>query len=162
MTFKSALAGAILTALICLAGTPLAQAKSCTSISCLQSELNSLTKQVKSLKTKLTADEKTLSSDNKLDTSLSDCLEEGPITQYGDPAGTYGFSYTPSAGATAVQTTAVDITRTGTTVDAWVLIDGCNTETTPPTSTSTSVRKFTTFGPIAPLAPAAIFAPQAP
>ncbi len=57
------------------------------------------------------------------------CFTEVPVTQYGDPSGTFGYSFT-SDGVTFFNTTALDLTAPGDTVGAWALVDSCNTTTT--------------------------------
>jgi hypothetical protein len=57
------------------------------------------------------------------------CFTEVPVTEYGDPSGTSGYSFT-SDGVTFFNTTALDVTAAGDPVDAWVLADSCNTTTT--------------------------------
>jgi hypothetical protein len=57
------------------------------------------------------------------------CYTEVPVTQYGDPNGTFGYSFT-SDGVTFFDTTALDVTAPGDTVSAWALVDSCNTTTT--------------------------------
>ena len=57
------------------------------------------------------------------------CFTDVPITQYGDPSGTFGYSFT-SDGVTFFNTTALDVTAPGDTVSAWALVDSCNTTTT--------------------------------
>ena len=60
-------------------------------------------------------------------TAVFVCEQEVPITQYGDPNGTFGYVF--DSGGT-FDTTGLDVTATGDTVDAWFVFDGCNTQTT--------------------------------
>jgi hypothetical protein len=57
------------------------------------------------------------------------CFTEVPVTQYGDPSGRFGYSFT-SDGVTFFNTTALDLTAPGDTVGAWALVDSCDTTTT--------------------------------
>ena len=63
---------------------------------------------------------------------LINCLGEGPLTQYGDPGGTFGYMFDNDAigsGANPFLTTGLDITATGDPVDGWALFDLCNNAT---------------------------------
>jgi hypothetical protein len=62
--------------------------------------------------------------------SLENCLGEAPLTQYGDPAGTFGYMFDNDAigsGGDPFETTALDITESGDQIDGWALFDFCNT-----------------------------------
>ena len=82
-----------------------------TTLNSLSGTVNSLSGRVSSQGTKLA------------------CFTDTPITQYGDPSGTFGYQFT-SDGATFVDTTALDVTAPGDPVDAWAVIDSCNTTPT--------------------------------
>jgi hypothetical protein len=82
-----------------------------------------LKKQVASLNKKLKALTKDETSVKKLTVDvgtfivgcyLSDTAGFKGVTRYGDPSSTYGFSYTSSAGATAVPRTALDFDTSAT------------------------------------------------
>ena len=57
------------------------------------------------------------------------CIGEEPVSQYGDPAGTFGYSFTGD-GMTYFNSTALDATASGDPVDAWFVVDSCNTTPT--------------------------------
>jgi hypothetical protein len=56
--------------------------------------------------------------------ALTSCLRETPISQYGDPAGSFGYVFDNGTGP--FYTTGLDVTGTGDSVGAWFLSDACN------------------------------------
>jgi hypothetical protein len=132
-------------ALVCAAG---AQAN-CGSMSCVNRKLNSLTKSLKKANA-------TINTDTKALKALVGCLGEVPLTQYGDPSSKFGFEYNSTGSTTTSPTfrTALDATASGTKVEVWMLFDGCNTSTKPP-STSAGHTAHATRIPYAPIAPEA-------
>jgi hypothetical protein len=87
--------------------------------------VNSLSGNVTAYHNAQVSDEATL---GKLTTAFS-CFGEYPVTDYGDSDGTFGYVY--NDGTTPVfNTTALDVTNSGDTVDAWTLFDQCNTAQT--------------------------------
>jgi hypothetical protein len=122
-----------------------------TKVSTLNREVTSLTTSVNSLVTQLNSmnvtltnvannvtnlhdqqvtDEGTLDALNGGFGNLVDCLGEYPVTDYGDPDGTFGYVYDSGSGGLEFDTTALDVTNSGDTVGAWTLFDECNTATT--------------------------------
>lgn len=105
-----------------LSGTVAGQGGSLNSLSgslnSLSGEENSLSGTVKTLSGTVTTQGQTLA-----------CIGELPVTQYGDPAGTFGYSFTGD-GMTFFNTTALDGTASGDPVSAWVVVDNCNTTPT--------------------------------
>jgi hypothetical protein len=95
---------------------PSAHSANCHTISCLNGKLNSLTQ-------KLNRDDRALGT-------LLSCLKEVPLSTYGNPAGTFGYMFDKGSGVAPIDTTAVDVTNPGDTVNGWVLFDGCNSTTT--------------------------------
>jgi len=59
---------------------------------------------------------------------LEECLFEAPLTQYGDPAGTFGYHF--NTGTEELETSALDVTVEGDPIDAWFVFDACNPQTT--------------------------------
>jgi hypothetical protein len=62
--------------------------------------------------------------------ALFACEEIVPLSQYGDPAGTFGYEFNDGANPTFF-TSAVDVTAEGDTVGAWFVVDACEPATTP-------------------------------
>lgn len=104
-------------------------------------ELGSLNGSVSSLGSRLTGDEGTLSTVNQFVGTLKNCLSEVPITDYGDPNGTFGYVYDQGGGST-FDTTALDATASGDSVSAWVLSDQCALASNPTASASTAHIRF--------------------
>jgi hypothetical protein len=73
-------------------------------------------------------DEGTISTLQSYDSTLATCLAEAPVTEYGDPSGTFGYEY--DNGSATLDTTALDGTASGDPVSAWILYDQCNTTPT--------------------------------
>ena len=145
----------VVTAAIGLVSAGSAQAN-CTNMSCVNRELNSLTKALKKANATIKADDKVLKT-------VVGCLGEVPLTQYGDPTNKFGYDYNSTAGGPITQRTAIDATTSGTTVDVWMLFDQCNTSKKPSSSASTGHVAQATRIPLAPIAseaPASVFAPQ--
>jgi hypothetical protein len=92
-----------------------AQAYNCHSWKCVNKALNKMQKQV--------------TFDNKAVGVLLNCIGEVPFTSYGDPKGTFGYSYSKD-GTAKSYTTALDLTFSGDTVGAWMLADSCNSKKT--------------------------------
>jgi hypothetical protein len=129
--------------LVCAAG---AQAN-CGSMSCVNRKLNSLTKSLKKANA-------TIKTDTQALKVLVGCLGELPLTQYGDPKTKFGFAYSPTGSSTNTSyRTALDATASGTSVDLWMLFDGCNTSKKP--STRAGRAAHATRIPLAPIAPEA-------
>jgi hypothetical protein len=114
---------------------------SCHNIRCLTQEVTQLTRTVKSQGKQLNADTKFLNT-------LANCMGEFPLSEFGDSAGTYGYVYTPSPGATGQYTTALDLPTAGQPVGAWVLSDKCNTASAV-RHVAHTLRQPAVFGPIA-------------
>lgn len=137
-------------AIVGVAAAAPAGAANCTTVKCLQKQVNKLSKTVKK-------DTKSLKQDTTDLKALSTCLYEAPITLYGDPSGTPSTGYEFSndgAGGTNFLTQALSATPSGGEVSAWVLIDECNTATTASISRAASTRPISgARGPIAPIAP---------
>jgi len=130
-------------ALVCAGG---AQAN-CGSMSCVNRKLNSLTKALNKANA-------TIKTDTRVLKVLVGCLGELPLTQYGDPNTKFGFAYSPTGSSTNTSyRTALDATASGTSVDVWMLFDGCNTSKKPSTSTSTGHTAQATRIPLQPIAP---------
>jgi hypothetical protein len=70
--------------------------------------------------------------------ALFACEEIVPLTQYGDPAGSAGYEFNDGVNPTFL-TTALDATAQGDTVDAWFVVDVCETATTPRASLPSGV-----------------------
>lgn len=108
-------------------------------ITSLQHKVNRLTGELNALSGTLNGLTGTVSGQGTTLNSLSEtvatqgkklaCFTEVPVTQYGDPTGTFGYSFT-SDGVTFFNTTALDLTAPGDSVGAWALVDSCNTTTT--------------------------------
>lgn len=92
-----------------------APAYNCHSWRCVNKALNKMQKQV--------------TLDNKALGILLNCIAEVPFTSYGDPKGTFGYSYSKD-GTAKTYTTALDLTFSGDTVGAWMLADSCNSKRT--------------------------------
>jgi hypothetical protein len=151
---------------LALAGVGAAAAASCSTIACVEKQVTALTKQLKKDTTALKTANTELTADHKTITALNQCLVEFPLTRYGDTtAGSFGYVFNPGSGGTNLNTTALDVTHTGTSVQAWGLLDGCNASTTLPTGASADrARAYMAgvFGAIAPAAPLTIFSSERP
>lgn len=104
-----------------LSGTVVGQGSSLNSLSV---SLNSLSGEESSL----SATVRTLSGTVTTQGQTLACIGELPVTQYGDPAGTFGYSFT--ADGMTFNTTALDGTASGDPVSAWMVVDSCNTTPT--------------------------------
>jgi hypothetical protein len=60
--------------------------------------------------------------------NLVDCLGEAPLTQYGDPAGSFGYVFDDGTNP-PFNTTALDLTESGDPIGGWALFDLCNPQT---------------------------------
>jgi hypothetical protein len=78
-----------------------------------------------------------LSQSAKFVQVLEKCLFEAPLTQYGDAAGAFGYLF--DTGTETVKTTALDITEIGDPIDAWFVLDACNTQTVRTAGVTTGV-----------------------
>lgn len=117
---------------------------SCSTVSCLQKQVKTLSGQVKKLTKEVKANTKSLKT-------LTGCLAEAPITRYGDPAGSFGYVFNPGGGQPTFNTTALDGTPSGGTVSVWALVDKCNKQTTAARDMSSGARRSgVMFGAIAP------------
>lgn len=94
-------------------------------VSTLSGEVRSLEARVSSLSSRLGGDEATLSSVNGFVGTFNRCAKEVPLTQYGDPAGSFGYVWDDGTGS-FFDTTAVDVTASGDPVGAWFITDTCN------------------------------------
>ena len=140
------LASAAATSLIISAG---AQA-SCRTVSCLNREVSKLNKVV--------------TADTKLLAAYARCLQELPMTSYGDLTGhTFGYVYNQGSGQPSYSTSALDLTNPGTTVSFWAMYDACNHKKSPARDVRTArdAPAGSPFGPIAPEAPLTSFFPAA-
>ena len=125
---------------------PAGAATNCKTVSCLNKEVKALTKVV--------------TADTRFIGSLANCLSEIPVTQYGNPNGTYGYMYNPGASVgPAYDTTALDITNHGTPVSAWLMYDKCN-HTSAAQDHPAADATGGPFGPIAHVTLPADFQPQ--
>lgn len=121
-------------AIAALGAAATADAKPC-NLACLTKQVKTLTKQVKTLS-------KEVQSDTTSIGVLQDCVQEVGVTSYGDgETGTFGYSYNPGDGTAPYLTSAMDATNPGDPVDAWMLVDGCNTKITASES-STMPQRF--------------------
>lgn len=62
--------------------------------------------------------------------AILNCEAIIPLTQYGDPEGTFGYQFNDGVNP-IFSTSALDVTADGDTVGAWFVIDTCETSTTP-------------------------------
>jgi hypothetical protein len=106
-------------------------------VSSLNGQVSSLSGQVSSLQGQLAAADRTLGT-------ITNCLAETPVTQYGDPSGTFGYVFS-NDGFSSFFTSALDGTAPGHHVGAWFLVDSCNTRTTAVAHTAHMARG--TLGP---------------
>jgi hypothetical protein len=111
-----------------------AQAYNCHSWKCVNKALNKMQKQV--------------TFDNRAVGVLLNCIAEVPFTSYGDPKGTFGYSYSKD-GSTTHYTTALDLTYSGDAVGAWMLADSCNSKKTASIARAHVGRRPAGLGPIA-------------
>ena len=130
-----AVAAALITA---VAGTGSAEAK-CGN-ACLKKKLNTLTTQVSQLQQTVGQQSQAIQQTQQKFNTLVNCLGEAPLTQYGDPAGTFGYQFDNdgSGGDPFIYTSALDVTAGGDPVDAWALFDICNTTSVASASASHS------------------------
>jgi hypothetical protein len=96
----------------------------------LRSQLSGLSSALVAADARIASDETTINDDNQQLQTLFGCLAEAPLTQYGDPLGTFGYVFNPGGGGSAFNTTALDVTISGGAVGGWALFDGCNTAKT--------------------------------
>ena len=59
-------------------------------------------------------------------TRLLRCEQVAPVTQYGDPFGSFGYLFDNNDGSGPFFTSALDITTSGDPVSAWVIVDVCH------------------------------------
>lgn len=131
----------VLVAALGALATPTAAQASCHSIGCLSRQVSSLTRQ-------LHRAEQLITHNANVFNGLSGCLLDVPITDYGDPAGTYGYVFDGPTGNQL--TSALDSTGSGDVVSEWVVTDECNT--TPTASVrSARVPRGHSGTPIAPM-----------
>jgi hypothetical protein len=142
---KSLVLTATVAASLGAAGT--AQA-SCHSIGCLSRQLTNVTNQ-------LHRAEAVISGNARVFNAAIKCFKEVPTSTYGDPAGSFGYIF--STGATAIDTTALDVTNPGTLVDGWALYDGCNHKINPNFARARTARAASASTPIAPPASLSLF-----
>lgn len=116
---KLILTAGVLTAL----AIPAASQASCGSLSCVNRQLTTLKKQV-SLDTRI------LRVDTRALSSLTSCLGEFALSQYGDVSGTFGYQFNAADGSPIFNTSALDVTQSGDAIGAWVMTDRCNQQTT--------------------------------
>jgi hypothetical protein len=116
-----------------------ADAISCHSWKCVNRQLNSLHSQLR--------------ADQRYINTLSSCLSELGVTQYGSTVGSYGYVYDGGTGST--YTTALDLAGGTTPVDHWVMYDSCNVQVF---ASARRARRAAAavFGPIAPEGPVSI------
>ena len=88
----------------------------------------------------------TINRDDKFLSAFTACFTEMPVTSYS------GYNYT-NQNATQTTTTALDITETGSSPEAWVMIDKCNKSKAARDHRSAD----SVFGPIAPAVSLSIF-----
>jgi hypothetical protein len=91
-------------------------------------QFQALKTQVFTLKTKVTALTNTVTTDNAF---IATCLAAAgtfPVSQYGDPSGTFGYSFS-NDGFTNFYTTGLDVTGSGDPVGAYIqtVAPGCTT-----------------------------------
>jgi hypothetical protein len=109
----AALAGVFATMAIGLASAPAAEA-GCLTIRCLNKQDAKLKRQVRTLRRRVR--------------TIFTCLKAVPVTQYGDPSQDDGYLYEPEGPDDAFPTTALDVTTTGDRIDAWFVVDSCQTQ----------------------------------
>ncbi len=89
----------------------------------MNAHLNSLHATVLAQKTRIT----------KVNTNLNGffgCLYEAPVTEYGDPSGTFGYLWTDDGNpADAYATSGFDYTNSGNIPDFWAFVDNCSRNT---------------------------------
>ena len=102
---------------------------SCQTLLCVDSHLNALHRRDARLQARISALQLRVTRLERYFGGLVKCIEEGPLTQYGDPNGTFGYAFSNN-GTDTFFTTGLDWTASGDPVDGWVMIDGCNTSTT--------------------------------
>jgi hypothetical protein len=115
-------------------------------VSGLQSQVNGLISALGAADARIAGDETTIKDDDQELQTLVGCLAEVPLSQYGDPSGTFGYVFNPSGGGTTFNTTALDVTITGDPVGGWALFDGCNR-----TKTAAGIRRSQGIAPALPL-----------
>jgi len=91
-------------------------------------QFQALKTQVSALKTKVTSLSNTVATDTDF---IARCLVAAgtfPVSQYGDPSGTFGYSFS-NDGFTNFYTTGLDVTGSGDTVGAYIqtVAPGCTT-----------------------------------
>jgi hypothetical protein len=115
---------------IALAGASSADAK--CGIKCLNKKVNGLSHQLSQAEATINQQAQQIAQSSQSVTELQNCLAEAPLTDYGDPSGSFGYLFDNdgTGGDDPFFTSALDITSTGDTVNAWFLFDSCNTATT--------------------------------
>jgi hypothetical protein len=97
----------------------------CQTFACVNAHMNNLHNRLKAAVAVNATQTRRLNNHQ----ALFNCEAIVPLTQYGDPGGTAGYEF--NAGAGTVFRSALDVTADGDTVDAWFLVDACQTATTP-------------------------------
>ena len=94
----------------------------CTTMSCVNSHLNAVHTAQVSQNTRISTLQTKV---NALESALN-CLAEAPVTQYGDPAGSFGYWYTSSGLVDdGFPTSGMDFTTEGDPVSVFMIVDGC-------------------------------------
>ena len=131
---------ALAAALTVLASGTSAQA-GCNTAKCLNKKIRTLSTQVTQLQQTVTQQAATIQQTQQGLNTVVNCLAEAPLTQYGDPAGDFGYQFDNNQSPTVediIGTTALDVTQPTDTVDGWALFDACNTTTTASASATRS------------------------
>jgi hypothetical protein len=128
---------------VALAGSAASAQASCHSWSCVNRQLNALHGALAKADARIARDDATITKNARVYNGLVACLTEVPMTTYGDTGGTFGYTFDPGAGAPVFDSTALDVTNTGTSVDGWSLFDKCNTSTTPGAAADTKAGQIT-------------------
>ena len=91
----------------------------CHTFRCVNAHMNQLHSQLVAFKRSTNAFK---SSTN----AFLNCVDEVPLSQYGDFEGTFGYEFS-NDGVSTIFTSALDVTTSGDDVGAWFIIDACNT-----------------------------------
>ena len=124
-------------ALLCLAilATGGAQAKfaRCHSFGCVNKKLNAIHKQLNAVRRHTRI----------LEVGVYECEQLVPITEYGDPLGSFGYLFDNDGGSGTLYTSALDFTASGDPTDELMVVDTCFGKTKKPVLKRQIIRPLT-------------------
>ena len=96
----------------------------CSTFRCANHYMNAQSAKIKTLQAQVAALQTKLTSTRTVLAGFLNCMNEVPLTQYGDTGGTFGYVFDDGG---TFDTTGLDFTQSGEIPDSWVMWDQCNT-----------------------------------